>query len=185
MDQNPEPHAVPSPEDPAAAAASEMEAGAGGLSPLEQAQQEVEQWKEVALRSRADLDNFRKRMAQEKTDALKYANGNLLESLLPVIDNFHFGLIAAEHDPAAQNILVGLNMVAKQLQDFLKEFGVEEIPAIGLPFDPNLHEAVSQLPNAEVAEGVVITQVRKGYKLKDRLLRPANVVVSTGPEAAQ
>lgn len=143
-------------------------------------QAEVAQWKDATLRARADLDNFRKRMAQEAADARRYANASLLEELLPVLDNFQFGLQAAEADAGAKNLLVGLNMVAGQLQSFLRDQGVEEVPAVGRPFDPNLHEAVGQQASGEVAEGTVISQVRRGYKLRDRLLRPATVIVSTG-----
>ena len=145
---------------------------------------ELAQWKDMAMRARADLDNFRKRMAQESTDARRYANAALLEELLPILDNFQFGLQAAEADAGARNILVGLNMVAGQLNNFLRDQGVEEVAAVGQVFDPNVHEAVGQQPNAQVAEGVIISQVRRGFKLRDRLLRPATVIVSTGPSEA-
>ncbi len=161
--------------------ASNLEAEtAAPQDPLAAAQAECLLWKDTALRARADLDNFRKRMTQEKTDAIKYANGSLLEDLLPILDNFQFGLQAAQADPAAQNILIGLNMVAGQLQNFLRDQSVEEIASVGQPFDPNVHEAVSQQPSAEVAENHVISVIRRGFRLKDRLLRPATVVVSQG-----
>lgn len=153
----------------------------GDLSPMAALQAELTQWKDTALRARADLDNFRKRMAQESADARRFANASLLEELLPVLDNFQFGLQAAEADGGAQNLLVGLNMVASQFQGFLRDQGVEEVAAVGQPFDPNLHEAVGQQPSADAPEGTVISQVRRGFKLRDRLLRPATVVVSTGP----
>jgi len=148
--------------------------------PLTTLQTELAQWKDTALRARADLDNFRKRMSQESADARRYANASLLEELLPVLDNFQFGLQAAEADAGAKNLLVGLNMVAAQLQAFLRDQGVEEISAVGQPFDPNLHEAVDQQASDSVPEGTVISQVRRGFKLRDRLLRPATVIVSTG-----
>jgi molecular chaperone GrpE len=148
-------------------------------------QAELAQWKDTALRARADLDNFRKRMAQESTDARRYANASLLEELLPVLDNFQFGLQAAEADAGAKNILIGLNMVAGQMQAFLRDQGVEEVAAVGRKFDPNLHEAVGQQASRDVAEGVIISQVRRGFKLRDRLLRPATVIVSTGPAATE
>ena len=141
---------------------------------------ELAQWKDMAMRARADLDNFRKRMAQESTDARRYANAALLEELLPILDNFQFGLQAAEADAGARNILVGLNMVAGQLNNFLRDQGVEEVAAVGQAFDPNMHEAVGQQPSTQVAEGVIISQVRRGFKLRERLLRPATVIVSTG-----
>lgn len=173
--------------DPAAATARETEAApvdqeteAGASASYED---EVRQWKDTALRARADLDNFRKRMAQETADARRFANAGLLEELLPILDNFQFGLQAAQADEGAKNILIGLNMVANQLQNFLRDQGVEEVSAVGQPFDPNVHEAVSQESHAEVPEGRIISQIRRGFKLRERLLRPATVVVSTGPKS--
>ena len=151
--------------------------------PVAALQAELAQWKDTALRARADLDNFRKRMTQEAADARRFANASLLEELLPVLDNFQFGLQAAEADAGAKNLLVGLNMVAGQLQTFLRDQGVEEISAVGRPFDPNIHEAVGQQASDEVPEGTVISQIRRGFKLRERLLRPATVIVSTGRPA--
>ncbi len=171
----------------AANAASGAAEGAGpadtaesNADPVSAALAEAAQWKELALRARADLDNFRKRMTQETADIRKFANATLLEELLPVLDNFQFGLQAAQADAAAQNLLVGLNMVAGQLQNFLRDNGVEEVPAVGQKFDPNVHDAVSQQASADVPEGVIISQIRRGFRLRERLLRPASVVVSTG-----
>lgn len=152
-------------------------------TPLEKAQTEATHWKEIALRSAAELDNFRKRTAKERQDAVKYANGSLLESLLPVIDNFEFGLQAAKMEGENSPVLLGMSMVQKQLIDFLKENGVEEIPAVGQKFDPNVHDAVSQQPTADAPEGTILSQLRKGYRLRDRLLRPASVVVAAAPQA--
>lgn len=173
---------------PETAAAEGADAPAGAdAAPVEEpfaaeaAPSEADQWKDMALRARADLDNYRKRMAQETAEARKYANSALLESLLPILDNFQFGLQAARQEPAAANLLVGLNMVAGQLQNFLRENGLEEIRTVGEKFDPNVHEAVAQEPSAEVPEGVIISEVRRGFRLRERLLRPASVVVSTGP----
>lgn len=148
------------------------------LSPLDQALKEANHWKELALRSAAELDNFRKRTAKERQEAMKYANGSLLESLLPVIDNFEFGLQAARAEGEKSPVFLGMTMVQKQLADFLKENGVEEIPSVGLKFDPNQHDAVSQQPTADAPEGTILTAIRRGYKLRDRLLRPASVVVA-------
>lgn len=152
-------------------------------TPLEKAQTEATHWKEIALRSAAELDNFRKRTAKERQDAVKYANGSLLESLLPVIDNFEFGLQAAKMEGENSPVLLGMSMVQKQLIDFLKENGVEEVPSVGQKFDPNVHDAVSQQPTADAPEGTILSQLRKGYRLRDRLLRPASVVVAAAPQA--
>jgi len=143
-------------------------------------QAEAAKLKDLALRARADLDNFRKRSLREKEDAIRYANNGLLEKLLPVIDNFELGLDAARNATDATSVLQGMSMVQRQLQDFIRSQGLEEVPAGGEVFDPNKHDAVSQEFSAEVPEGQVIRQVRKGYKLKDRLIRAASVIVSKG-----
>ena len=141
---------------------------------------DLDKFRDLYLRSQADLDNFRKRAAREREDATRYANTSLLERLLPVLDNFELGLDAARQTPGAETIIQGLGMVQKQLQDFLRESGVEPVEAVGAAFDPNLHEAIGQEASAEVAEGHVLRQLRRGYKLRDRLLRPATVIVSKG-----
>lgn len=153
------------------------------LSELEVVQAQVAEWKSVAIRATADLDNFRKRMAREKTDAVVYGNQRLLEELLPVLDNFEMGLQAAAADEGSM-IFQGMQMVKKQLQDFLASQGVEEVRVEGEMFDVNVHEAVAMEETTEAECGVVLRVMRKGYKMKDRLLRPANVVVAKAPETA-
>lgn len=143
-------------------------------------QAELSKYKDAALRATADLDNYRKRVSRERDESIKYANTAFLERLIPILDNFELGLQAARNAPEAAPIVDGLAMVYKQLQDFLANSGVETIDAAGQTFDPNLHEALAQEENHEVPEGKVIRQVRRGYRLRDRLLRPANVVVSKG-----
>jgi molecular chaperone GrpE len=146
---------------------------------------EVERWKDLAARAQADLENYRKRMARERQEAVQYANRGLLEQLLPVIDNFEMGLKAAENVEGGAVILQGLAMVRKQLADFLADQGVEEVPSEGVAFDPNLHEAVKQEPHETAPEGSVLLTLRRGYRLRDRLLRAATVVVSAGPPSAE
>ena len=152
--------------------------------PLNQALMEAAQWKDAAHRAAAELDNYRKRTARDLSETVKYANGSLLESLLPVLDNFDYGMQAARAESENSNIFIGLGMVLRQVQDFLKDNGVEEIAAVGATFNPNMHEAVSQQASESVGEGTVLAQTRKGYKLRDRLLRPASVIVSSGPAPA-
>lgn len=149
--------------------------------PLTLLTQEVERWKDLAYRSQAELDNFRKRSAREAQEARAYANADLLRALFPILDNFDMGLDAARAESEKSMIFMGMNMVNRQLQDFLRDSGVQEIEAQGKTFDPNLHDAVSQESNAAIAEGTIIRVTRKGYKLKDRLLRAASVVVSGDP----
>ena len=141
---------------------------------------EAAKLKDLALRARADLDNFRKRALREKEEAIRYANNGLLEKILPISDNFELGLDAARNATDTASILQGMSMVHKQLQEFMRGNGLEEIQAEGEAFDPNKHDAVSQEFSREIPEGHVIRQVRKGYKIKDRLIRAASVVVSKG-----
>ena len=151
------------------------------LSELEVAQTQVLEWKEAAIRATADLDNFRKRMTREKSEAVRYGNQGLLEELLPVLDNFEMGLQAAAAD-AESMIYQGMAMVKKQLDDFLTAQGVEEVPAQDQMFDVQVHEAVAQEETSEAECGSVLRVIRKGYRMRDRLLRPANVVVAKAPE---
>lgn len=141
---------------------------------------EAAKFKDLALRATADLDNYRKRATRDKDDAIRYANSALLEKLLPVLDNFELGLEAAKSAPDAASIVQGMAMVEKQLKDFLTGHGVELIPSVGEVFDPTRHEAVAQEPSKEVPEGTIVRQLRKGYKLKDRILRASTVTVSKG-----
>jgi len=162
--------------------ASSSAAEAAEQSPVVLLTAEVEKWKDLALRNAAELDNYRKRVARDNQDARAYANMDLLRSLLPIMDNFEMGLEAARAESEKSMIYMGLSMVRRQFTDFLKDMGVEELNPQGAAFDPNLHEAVSQEASAEIAEGQVVRVLRRGFKLKDRLLRAATVVVSSGSE---
>jgi len=143
-----------------------------------------ENWERL-LRTTADFDNFKKRAAREKIEAAQYANYSLIQKLLPVLDNFEMALAAAQNAEGEKlaSFQSGIVMIQQQLKAALVDTGLEEIDATGKPFDPNLHEAVSEQESAEVAEGRVLQQLRKGYKLKDRLVRPATVIVAKKPAA--
>jgi molecular chaperone GrpE len=143
-------------------------------------QADLDRFRDLALRSQADFDNFKKRAAREKEEAIKYANSSLLERLIAIVDNFELGLSAAKSESAESPVLSGMGMVLKQLTDFLGDSGLQPIDAEGEAFDPNLHEAIAHEPNESVPEGHVVRQMRRGYKLKDRLLRPSTVIVSSG-----
>lgn len=151
--------------------------------PLEAALAEVTQWKDLAYRNAAELDNFRKRATREAQDTRAYANADLLRSLFPILDNFEMGLEAARAESEKSMIFMGMSMVHRQIADFLRDHGVQEVEAHGKPFDPNLHDAVSQEASTEVPEGTVLRVTRRGYKLKDRLLRAASVIVAGAPAA--
>jgi molecular chaperone GrpE len=141
-----------------------------------------ENWDRL-LRVTADLENFKKRAAREKQDAIRFANESLFQKLVPVLDNFSMALTASQSAAAdsAQSLQSGIAMIHQQLKSALAESGLEEVDATGQPFDPNWHEAVSQQETSDVPEGSVVMQLRKGYKFRDRLLRPASVIVAKKP----
>ncbi|HEX3628212.1 MAG TPA: nucleotide exchange factor GrpE [Verrucomicrobiae bacterium] len=145
-----------------------------------------EHWDRL-LRTTADFDNFKKRAARERTEAVQFANSSLLQKLLPVLDSFEMALAAVqtakEKDAKSSSLQAGIVMVQSQLKNILAESGLEEIDATGKEFDPAQHEAVSQQDSTDVPEGRVVQQIRKGYKLRERLLRPAAVVVARKPAA--
>lgn len=149
--------------------------------PMTGLQADLDRFRDLALRSQADFENYKKRCAREKDDAIKYANSSLLERLIPIVDNFELGLLAARDEGEQSPIYSGMSLILKQLNDFLADNGLRPIEAVGQKFDPNLHEAIAHEPNDEVPENNVIRQTRRGYRFKDRLLRPSSVVVSSGP----
>ena len=150
-----------------------------GPKTLREAQATIDELNDLLVRQAADHENFRKRSQREKDEARQFANQGLLEKFLPVLDNFEMALIASgDADPAIRD---GVQMIYDQLLGVLKESGVEPVEAVGEPFDPNLHEAISQQHTDEAAEGTVLQQVQRGYKLNDRLVRPARVIVAAAP----
>jgi molecular chaperone GrpE len=151
----------------------------------EQLEEEVAELKNKLLRSVADLENYRKRSARDKADAIRFGNQRLIEDLLPVIDNFGMGMQASEAD-AGSMIYMGMQMVQKQLDGFLEGQGVSVVDLKpGDAFDPKEHDAMAQEASDEFEEGQIIRIMRKGYKMGDRLIRPANVVVAQAPAAEE
>jgi molecular chaperone GrpE len=158
-------------------------------------QEQIAEWRQQAAKAQehwdrlvrvsADFDNFKKRAAREKQEAIRFANEGLITKLIPILDNFEMALDAANttQGGSSEALATGVNMILSQLRSTLAEAGLEEINAAGQPFDPNWHEAVAQQPSAEIPEGNVLQQIRKGYKLKERLLRPASVIVAKQPAA--
>ena len=177
---------TPSPEEQAAAAAAadtDTDLSPAAIADLKaQAAKAREHW-DTLLRTTADFDNFKKRAARERQDAVKFANESLLQKLIPILDTFDMALTAATNakEGTAQSLQTGVSMILSQFRNTLTEAGLEEIDAAGKPFDPNFHEAVSQQETADVPEGTVVQQLRRGYKLKERLLRPATVIVAKKP----
>jgi molecular chaperone GrpE len=138
---------------------------------------------DLYLRTRAELENYRRRAIRERQDAVRYAAQSVVEKLLPVLDSFEKAIEASQQSeaPSLASLQEGVTLVQTQLKSVLAEVGLLEIDATGEVFDPNLHEAVAHQESAEIADGHVLHQIRKGYKLHDRLVRPATVVVAKAP----
>lgn len=152
------------------------------LSELKEQAAKAQQYYDQLLRTTADLENYKKRAARERQEAIKFANESLLEKIIPVLDNFEMAHSAANAaNTSVPSLQAGINMIHQQLKAAMMNAGLEEIDATGKAFDPNLHEALSQQESNEVPEGQVLQQMRKGYKLRERLLRPASVVVAKKP----
>ena len=147
-------------------------------SKLAKAEEQVVVITDRLLRLQADFDNFRKRTLREKSDIYKRANEELMEELLPVIDHMDMALQAAADHDAPEAFTSGFSLVGEQLVSALKKSGLTAIETEEKEFDPNLHEALSQLPSDDVESGHIMIQVRRGFMLGDRLLRPAQVIVA-------
>jgi molecular chaperone GrpE len=133
------------------------------------------------MRAVADMENFRKRTAREKDELRQFAAANVVEDIIPILDNLSLGLAAAKQQTDVKPIIEGVNLVLEQFKSTLGRHGLKEVNPVGQPFDHNLHECISHQPSAEVPAETVSQVVRLGYTLNGRLLRPASVVVSSGP----
>lgn len=175
---------IPGPE--GADAARAAEAGEDTVPAAEEALAQVARERDEYLdqlqRSRADFDNYRKRVERERPLLAEAGVRDLVSELLPVLDNLERALeaLVAAGDEAAGGIVAGVEMVRQQLGGLLAGRGVEEIPAAGEAFDPNVHEAVQGVPSPEHPEGTVVAVVERGYRMSDTVIRPARVVVSQG-----
>ncbi|HEV3025116.1 MAG TPA: nucleotide exchange factor GrpE [Pirellulales bacterium] len=150
----------------------------------ERLRQELEEARERLLRAQADLENLRKRTRRELEEERRFANLPLLTDLLPVIDNVGRAIQAAEKAAEGGALLEGVKLVAQQLDSVLTRHHCKRIAALGGPFDPHLHQAIVQQPSAEHPAGTVLVVAQEGYQLHDRVLRPAQVVVSSASAPA-
>jgi len=156
---------------------------AAEAAPAESA--EAQEWKDRCLRARAELANYQRRVEKERSDLVRYANAGLAKSLLPVLDNLERVIESGRQNPdSAAVLLEGVKMTLEHFLKALREANVERIEAEGVPFDPQVHEAMMEQPSAEHAERTVLQEVMKGYRLSDRVLRPAKVIVSKPTEPA-
>ena len=148
------------------------------LAKYRELEEQLRQAEERVLRTAAEAENFKKRLQREKAEQTRYANETFMREVLPVIDNLERALQHSATAPNQEGLLEGLNMVLKGFTDTLARFGCTVLEAIGKTFDPNFHEAVSQEVNSEVEPNTVLRELQKGYMIKERLLRPAMVIVS-------
>lgn len=144
---------------------------------------ELEAQKERYLRLRADFDNFRKRAERERAEVERYALVEPLRSLLPVVDNLERALAAAAPVSGAEDLKRGVEMTLRQLEETLRRFGLAAVPALGERFDPSVHEAVMHEESEDVTSPTVSAELQRGFRLNDRLLRPAMVKVAVPREA--
>ena len=151
-------------------------------SKLDKVYGENEDIKAKYLRALADLENLRKRSLKDREDAINRTKAQMLGDLLPVLDAFELGMIEAEKTEESESLFAGFSMAVKQMESILQEYGLSKIDPTGNKFDPALHDAMGYENNDELEEGTVIRSIRKGYMIKDTLLRPASVMVARKEE---
>ena len=135
------------------------------------------------LRLAAEFDNYKRLAQRDQRDQIRFGNERLLKELLPVVDNLERAIKAAKDSKAGEGLIKGVDLTLKQLHDVLGKFGVQSIPTTGQPFDPSGHQAVASVPSTQVPDKHVVEEFQRGYRLHDRILRPAMVTVSSGTEA--
>lgn len=170
--------------DPAAAAA-EAVSGAVQHDPtsleVAQLQSKLEEVQNRLLRSLAEFENYRRRVQKDQDDARKFESLRLVRDLLPGLDGLQRAILSAEQTGDKQVLLDGIRMVSQQFRDILKMHATEPIDALGKPFDPNVHEALTQIPSADHEPMTVLQVIENGYRMHDRVVRPARVIVSSAP----
>lgn len=151
------------------------------VDPVAELQAKVDSLEDSLLRAKAESQNMQRRANAERNDAIRYANAELMRTLIPVLEDFDRTFAAA--DSADSSILEGTRLVHANLVKALRDFGLEPIEAAGESFDPSIHEALMHQPTDAMPPGRVMEQVTRGYRLRDRVLRPARVIVSKAPES--
>lgn len=174
----------PAPRDetsPASEDAPEAAAAAGTT----ESTSEAEQWKDKFLRAKAELVNYQRRSEKERAEAIRFAHGGLVRALLAIIDNLERVVATGKEHPAdTKGVVDGVSLTLDNFMKVLRDHGVSVIEAEGRPFDPEVHEAMMQQPSDEHAEPTVLQELARGYRLHDRVLRPAKVIVSRPTESA-
>jgi molecular chaperone GrpE len=171
---SPRPEGGPGQQEKQIAVSSESLAG------WEKAKAERDELRDRLARTQAEFENSRKRLVREQDEFKELALADAIKSLLPILDGFDWALQTPYQN--VEELRSGINLIRKQLQDSLSNLGLRQIPASGEPFDPHLHEAVEVVDTTVAQDNHVLRDIRRGYKLKDRLLRPAMVLVAHNPD---
>lgn len=171
--------AMPVDEDAAVEADSETTGADEENQELVRLQAELQDAQERILRAQADFDNFRRRTRQDKEDLAKYASSKVITGILPVMDNFERALAVSKDAQDFDSLFKGVEMIFRQMEQVLEQEGVSAMDTVGQPFNPEFHQAIMQVDSDEHEEGIIVEEVMKGYVLKDKVLRPAMVKVSS------
>ncbi len=142
--------------------------------------EELKSLNDKYLRLAAEFDNYKRLAQKDQRDQIRFGNEHLLRELLPVVDNLERAIKAAKDNTSTDGLIQGVELTLKQLQGVLGKFGVQSIPTVGQPFDPSGHQAVASVPSTKVPDKHVVDEFQRGYRLHDRVLRPAMVTVSSG-----
>ncbi len=177
------PPAAPQEVEPVESASAPMEtidaAAAPAQEELDRLQAERDQLFDRLARLQAEFDNYRKREARERAEYRDYALINTVEQILPVLDNFQ---LALRSESSAEQLRSGVELIVRQMGEILRSLGVQPVPTLQTQFDPRLHEAIEMVEREDLPDHQVMEEVRRGYTLRDRLLRPALVRVATNPK---
>lgn len=156
-------------------------AASSGVGEVEQLREQLKEAEKKVLMAHADLENSRRRVRKESEDRIRYASTGLMTDVLESVDNLNRAIEAYEADPNGDGLRDGVRLVATQILESLSKQGCKPIEATGQPYDPNLHQALQMKPSDEHAANTVIQDLRTGFQLHERVLRPSQVFVSTGP----
>jgi molecular chaperone GrpE len=153
------------------------------LGRAQSAEQQRDEFRRLLQSTQADFENYQKRMTRERAEEQRYAHAALARELLPLVDNLQLALDAAPAPGDPESLIKGVHMIRAQMLDMLRRFGISAIEAEGKPFDPTVHEAVLQRAGNNAPEGTILQVLEPGYRLHDRILRPARVVVAARQES--
>jgi molecular chaperone GrpE len=170
---------LPPPDEPLTEAESESAAPAAESAEIDQLRAERDQLLDRLARVQAEFENARKRAEREKAEFRDHATGSVVERFLPVLDNFELALKSAA---SAEQLRSGVGLIVKQMEEILEKMQVNAIPAVGETFDPRVHEALGTVERDDIPDHHVAEEIRRGYKIRDRLLRPALVRVAHNPK---